>query len=114
METVILTEAAIAGAATRTTSASLLRDSWIKASEELGVGICHEGMTEYRELLKEQPVSSDSNFSDGKTILATESSLKDCLRVANEILNRRRDENCVVVITGSLHIVSSVLASLAG
>ncbi|KAI5394289.1 hypothetical protein KIW84_061107 [Lathyrus oleraceus] len=112
VETVILTEAAIAGAATRTTSASLLRDSWIKASEELGVGICHEGMTEYRELLKEQPVSSDSNFSDGKTILATESSLKDCLRVANEILNRRRDENCVVVITGSLHIVSSVLASL--
>ncbi|CAL5206584.1 unnamed protein product [Lathyrus oleraceus] len=112
VETVILTEAAIAGAATRTTSASLLRDSWIKASEELGVSICHEGMTEYRELLKEQPVSSDSNFSDGKTILATESSLKDCLRVANEILNRRRDENCVVVITGSLHIVSSVLASL--
>ncbi|WJX16610.1 dihydrofolate synthase [Trifolium repens] len=112
VETVILTEAAIAGAVIRTTPASLLRDSWIKASDELGVGICHEGMTEYRELFKEQPVSSESNLSDGKTILATESSLKCCLRIANEILNRRRDEKGVIVITGSLHIVSSVLASL--
>ncbi|KAK2399414.1 folylpolyglutamate synthase [Trifolium repens] len=112
VETVILTEAAIAGAVTRTTPASLLRDSWIKASEELGVDICHEGMAEYRELFKEQPVSSESNLSDGKTILATESSLKSCLRIANEILNRRRDEKGVIVITGSLHIVSSVLASL--
>ncbi|KAL5071159.1 hypothetical protein RYX36_022046 [Vicia faba] len=113
VETVILTEAAVAGAVTRITPASLLRDSWIKASEELGVAIFHEGMTEYRELLEEQPVNSDSNLSDGKTILATESSLKDCLRVASEILNRRRDEKSVIVITGSLHIVSSVLASLA-
>ncbi|XP_045789160.1 dihydrofolate synthetase [Trifolium pratense] len=112
VETVILTEAAIAGAVTRTTPASLLRDSWIKASEELGINICHEGMTEYRELFKEQPASSESNLNDGKTILATESSLKGCLRIANEILNRRRDEKGVIVITGSLHIVSSVLASL--
>ena len=113
MKTVILTEASIAGAVTRTTPASLLRDSWIKASEELGVDMCHDGMTEYRELLKEQPVSSESNVTDGKTILATEFSLKDCLRIANEILNRRGAEKGVIVITGSLHIVSSVLASLA-
>ncbi|KEH40416.1 putative dihydrofolate synthase [Medicago truncatula] len=112
VKTVILTEAAVAGAVTRTTPASLLRDSWIKASEVLGIDICHDGMTEYRELFKEQPVSSESNLTDGKTILATESSLKDCLRIANEILNRRRDEKGVIVITGSLHIVSSVLASL--
>ncbi|XP_004498396.1 dihydrofolate synthetase [Cicer arietinum] len=113
VETVILTEAAIAGAVTRITPASLLRDSWIKASEKLGVGICHEGMTEYRELLTENPVISENNLSDGKTILATESSLKGCLRIANEILNRKGGEKGVIVITGSLHIVSSVLASLA-
>lgn len=108
-----MTEAAIAGAVTRITPASLLRDSWIKASEKLGVGICHEGMTEYRELLTENPVISENNLSDGKTILATESSLKGCLRIANEILNRKGGEKGVIVITGSLHIVSSVLASLA-
>lgn len=113
METVILTEAAIAGDVTRTTPASLLRDSWIDASKKLGISIGHEGMTEFRELLKQQLVSSESNMGDRKTILATESSLKGCLRIANEILNRRGDEKGVIVITGSLHIVSSVLASLA-
>lgn len=115
METVILTEAAIAGDAARTTPASVLRDSWIKASEELGVGIGHEGMAEYGELLKKQSVSSESsNLCDrNNTILVTESSLKGCLRIANKILNTRGDEKGVIVFTGSLHIVSSVLASLA-
>ncbi|XP_057433876.1 dihydrofolate synthetase [Lotus japonicus] len=116
-ETVLLTEANIAGDVTRTTPASSLRDSWIKASEELGIGICHEGLEEYSELLKEkeQSVSSESNLGDdGKTMLVTESSLKGCLRTANKILTRRGDEKGVVVITGSLHIVSSVLASITG
>lgn len=115
MQTVLLTEAAIAGGVTRTTPASLLRDSWIKASEELGIGIVHDGMAEYRESLMAQPVRSKSNLGDRKTILATESSLKGCLRTANNILIRRRgDEMGVIVITGSLHIVSSLLASLSG
>ncbi|XP_061350278.1 dihydrofolate synthetase-like [Gastrolobium bilobum] len=114
VETVLLTEAAIAGGVTRTTPASLLRDSWIKASEELGVGIIHDGMAEYSELLKDQPVSSASNLGDGKTILATESSLKGCLRTANNILIRSGNEKGIIVITGSLHIISSVLASLDG
>ena len=39
VETVVLTEAAIAGGVTRTTPASLLRDSWIKASGELRVSL---------------------------------------------------------------------------
>lgn len=115
METVILTEAAIAGGVTRITPASLLRESWIKASKELGIGIVHDGMAEYKEILKDQPISSESNLDDGKTILATESSLKGSLRIANKILTRRRgDQKGVIVVTGSLHIVSSVLASLAG
>ncbi|RZB69286.1 Dihydrofolate synthetase isoform B [Glycine soja] len=114
VETVVLTEAAIAGGVTRTTPASLLRDSWIKASGELGIGIVHDGMAEYSELLKEQPVGSESNLGDGKTVLATESCLKGCLRTANQILSRRGDEKRVIVFTGSLHIAASVLASLAG
>ncbi|XP_020210552.1 dihydrofolate synthetase isoform X2 [Cajanus cajan] len=108
VETVLLTEASIAGGVTRTTPASLLRDSWIKASDELGIGIVHDGMTEYSELLKEQ------QKGDGKTILATESCLKGCLRTANKILTRRGDEKGVIVFTGSLHIAASVLASLDG
>ncbi|XP_019452380.1 PREDICTED: dihydrofolate synthetase isoform X3 [Lupinus angustifolius] len=116
VDIVLLTEAAIAGGVTRTTPASLLRNSWIKAYEELGIEIIHDGMAEYRELLKTQTLSYESNLgNDGKTILATESSLKGCLRTANEVLNRRRgDEIGVIVVTGSLHIVSSVLTSLNG
>ncbi|KAL2585900.1 hypothetical protein AAZV13_13G020800 [Glycine max] len=48
----LLTEAAIAGGETRTTPTSLLRDSWIKASDELHIGIVHDEMAEYSELLK--------------------------------------------------------------
>ncbi|KAF1888847.1 hypothetical protein Lal_00036889 [Lupinus albus] len=116
VDIVLLTEAAIAGGVTRTTPASFLRDSWIKAYEEHGIEIIHDGMAEYRALLKAQTLSSESNLgNDGKTILATESCLKGCLRTANEVLNRRRGDGIgVIVVTGSLHIVSSVLASFNG
>ncbi|CAL0318895.1 unnamed protein product [Lupinus luteus] len=115
VDIVLLTEAAIAGSVTRTTPASLLRDSWITAYEEHGIEIIHDGMAEYGELLKAQTLSESNSGNDGKTILATESSLKGCLRTANEVLNRRRGDGIgVIVVTGSLHIVSSVLASLNG
>lgn len=113
VEAVLLTEAAIAGGTTRTTPSSLLRGSWIQASDELGIQIVHDGKAEYSELLNEQPVS-ESNFGDGKAILVTESSLKGCLRTANKILTRRGNEKGVIVFTGSLHIVASVLASIDG
>ncbi|MED6160269.1 hypothetical protein PIB30_050011 [Stylosanthes scabra] len=108
VEAVILTEAAIAGGVTRITPASSLRESWIRASEELGIGIVHDGMAEYKEILKNHhPVRSN-------TILATESSLKGSLGAANKILSSKGDQKGIIVITGSLHIVSSVLAFLAG
>ncbi|KAL2316895.1 hypothetical protein Fmac_030771 [Flemingia macrophylla] len=117
VEIVLLTEVSIAGGVTRTTPVSLLRDSWIKASDELCMGIVHDGMTKYSELLNEHPAGSESNLGDGesrKTILATESSLKGCLKTANKILTKRGDEKGVIVFTGSLHIAASVLASPDG
>ncbi|KAF7816726.1 dihydrofolate synthetase isoform X1 [Senna tora] len=115
VETVVLTEAAIAGGVTRTTSAALLKDSWIQASEELGIGIVHDGMVEYKELLKDQTVSSVRNMHEGRIILATETSLNSCLRNTDRILRRNTgDERGIIVITGSLHIVSVVLANLVG
>ncbi|KAL4307426.1 hypothetical protein S245_057006 [Arachis hypogaea] len=118
VEAVILTEAAIAGGATRITPASSLRQSWIQASEELGIGVVHDGMAEYNEILKDHhrlPVRSERNLVYGrKIILATESSLKGSLRTANKILTNKGDQKGIIVITGSLHIVSSVLTSLAG
>ncbi|XP_024441891.2 dihydrofolate synthetase isoform X2 [Populus trichocarpa] len=102
LEAVFLTEADIAGGKSRTTSASLLMDCWIQASEELGINTLHDGMEKNRELLEEN-----------KIILATEKSPEVAMRAANETLRRRAgNRSSVIVVTGSLHIVSLLLASL--
>ncbi|KAJ6677269.1 FOLYLPOLYGLUTAMATE SYNTHASE-RELATED [Salix viminalis] len=102
LEAVFLTEADIAGAKSRTTPASLLRDYWIQASEELGIDTLHDGTEKNRDSLEEN-----------KIILVTEKSPEVAMRAANETLGRRAgNHSSVIVVTGSLHIVSSLLASL--
>ncbi|XP_021840202.1 dihydrofolate synthetase isoform X2 [Spinacia oleracea] len=83
-EAVFFTEVDIAGDKSRSTSALFLKDIWIKTCIELD-----------------------------KMILAVESSLTNCLRASNRTLKARTgDQSGVIVVTGSLHIVSSVLASI--
>lgn len=114
IEAVLLTEANIAGGKSRTTSASLLKDCWIQASQDLGIGVVHNEMTNSREVLKNLLVCSASKLEHG-TILAAESSLMVSLKVANQILRERTGNQLgVIVVTGSLHIVSMVLAALNG
>ncbi|CAH8277793.1 unnamed protein product [Arabidopsis lyrata] len=86
-EVVILTEADIGGAKIRSTSSSVLKESWIKAADELGSG--------------------SMEASENKTVL-------DSLKLAYKILSddRSSSDSGMVIATGSLHIVSSVLASL--
>lgn len=94
------------------TSASLLRDRWFQASKELGVSTVHEGMAEYRELLEDPSIYSPA-VSEHKTLLAAEKSLELSMKMANQILQRRTEKELgILVVTGSLHIVSSTLASL--
>ncbi|KAJ4705886.1 Folylpolyglutamate synthase [Melia azedarach] len=112
LEAVLLTEADVAGGKTRVTSASLLRDRWFQASKELGVSTVHEGMAEYRELLEDPSIYSPA-VSEHKTLLAAEKSLELSMKMANRILQRRTEKELgILVVTGSLHIVSSTLASL--
>ncbi|MBA0657314.1 hypothetical protein Goklo_009608 [Gossypium klotzschianum] len=112
LEAVFLTEADIAGGTSRTTSATALRDCWIQASRELGIEVLHDRMTRYRELFEDNFISSTRD-SKHETIVAAQNSLSDSLRFANEILRERtRNELGILVVTGSLHIVSLVLASL--
>ena len=108
VDAVILTEANIAGGKSRTTPATLLRDCWIQASKELEVPIIHDQMAEYHELVK--------NNSDGSaTILAADASFWSSMKTANQILEGRLgNEKGIIVVTGSLHIVSLVLACLHG
>lgn len=103
IEAVLLTEANIAGGKSRTTSASLLKDCWVQASQDLGIGVVHNEMTNSREVLKNLLVCS------------AESSLMVSLKVANQILRERTgNQSGIIVVTGSLHIVSMVLAALNG
>ncbi|KAL5813170.1 hypothetical protein ACOSQ3_028120 [Xanthoceras sorbifolium] len=112
LEAVFLTEAEVAGGKTRITSALLLRDRWIQAASALGINIIHDGMAEYREMLEDQSVNS-TTASEHKTVLAAENSLAVSMQVAYQILkSRTRNHSGILVVTGSLHIVSSVLASL--
>ncbi|GAV66233.1 Mur_ligase_M domain-containing protein [Cephalotus follicularis] len=112
LEAVLLTEASIAGGNSRTTSSSLLRDLWIQASQELGISVILEGTVEYQHLVENQLLDSGRE-TEHKTILAAEKSLEVSMKVASQILRLRNgDGSGIIVVTGSLHIVSLVLASL--
>ncbi|KAK9178929.1 hypothetical protein WN943_028123 [Citrus x changshan-huyou] len=111
LDAVILTEADVAGGKARVTPASLLRDRWIQASEELGIITVHNGMAEYREMFDNQLITSLTVF-EHKTLLAASKSFALSMKMAYQILRRVENQPGVLVVTGSLHIVSSVLASL--
>ncbi|KAM4076175.1 hypothetical protein ACJW30_12G043200 [Castanea mollissima] len=114
LSVVLLTEADIAGGKSRTTSASLLRDCWIQASKELGIDIIHDGTTKSREVFNNLLLCSASKL-ENETILAAESSLMATLKATNQILRERTgNQSGIIVVTGSLHIVSMVLAALSG
>ncbi|XP_044472721.1 dihydrofolate synthetase isoform X2 [Mangifera indica] len=109
LEAVFLTEADVAGGKTRITPASMLRDFWIQASQELGINIVHDGMAEYKELLEDGAIYSPK-ASEKRTLIVAEKSLAVCMKVANQILLRK--SGGILVITGSLHIVSAVISTL--
>ncbi|XP_022764203.1 dihydrofolate synthetase-like isoform X2 [Durio zibethinus] len=112
LEAVFLTEADIAGGTSRTTSASVLRDRWMQASRELGIKILHDRMAECRELFEDKFICSTRD-SEREIIVAADYSLSDSLRFANQILRERTQNGPgILVVTGSLHIVSLLLASL--
>ena len=86
-EAVVVTEAEIGGGKVRSTACSVLKESWIKAGDELGSGFMQ--------------------VSENKTVFGS-------LKLAYKILSddTSSSESGMVIVTGSLHIVSSVLASL--
>ncbi|KAM1232240.1 hypothetical protein ACFX13_042821 [Malus domestica] len=111
VEGVVLTEANIAGATSRTTAASSLRDCWIQASQELETDILHDEMPEHQNSTMDQLLCISK--SGNKPILSTEGSFQASLKITNQIIKGRTGDRLqIVVIAGSLHIVSLVLATL--
>ncbi|KAL9255143.1 Dihydrofolate synthetase-like protein [Drosera capensis] len=86
LEAVCLTEVDVAGDKYRTTSASILKDSWLKASKEQGAKIAHvfQGLTNGWSL--------ESAREANATILVAESSLMSSLRMTGQILDARRGD----------------------
>nr|XP_043639627.1 dihydrofolate synthetase-like [Erigeron canadensis] len=112
LEAIFLTEVSIAGDRYRTASLSLLRDRWIQASNELGIRFSEVGVEEYSELLKNRSVRSAEKVNDG-ILLSTSSSLMKSMRIGDEILRSKDSgEPGLIVVTGSLHVVSSVICSI--
>lgn len=112
LDAVVLTEVSIAGDRSRLTPLSLLKESWIRASKEVGVGIQDFGVANV-EFLKSQSLHSTTCDLQPKIVLLGERSLTDSLRIGNQILrNKEGSQSGIIVVTGSLHIVSSVLGSL--
>ncbi|XP_047959181.1 dihydrofolate synthetase isoform X2 [Salvia hispanica] len=111
LEAVCFTEVDIAGDRSRTTSSSLLKCSWIKACSEMDVGFLDCGTANY-ELIEDQFPESSRNMGS-ESILFVEGSLVDSIRFGHEVLGAKSASGSgIIIVTGSLHIVSAVLGCL--
>ncbi|XP_030536061.1 dihydrofolate synthetase isoform X2 [Rhodamnia argentea] len=115
LEAVVLTEVDIAGGNARTTPSTLLRDCWIQESERMGIAVLHDKMPEYQESFGDGSECSLIGMEDKVIVTAADGSLADSLHAANRFLKRKaRKEPALLVVTGSLHMVTSALLSLRG
>lgn len=111
LEAVCFTEVDIAGDRSRTTSSSSLLCSWIKACREMGGNFLDCRTAKY-ELIEDQ--HPESSIKMGReSILFLDGSLMDSIRFGNEVLGAKSAiKSGIIVVTGSLHIVSAVLGCL--
>ncbi|KAK8939276.1 Folylpolyglutamate synthase [Platanthera zijinensis] len=101
-DVIIFTETNIAGGRSRTTSTSTLKDVWLRIATNLGI--------------RTFDLENTSQQKHDRHVLLMESPntlVGDSLQIADELLRTRSGEKPrLIVVTGSLHIVSSVLALL--
>ncbi|KAH7682361.1 Dihydrofolate synthase protein [Dioscorea alata] len=118
-DVVLLTEVNIAGGRSRMTPATDLKASWTSAAVKLGIdyhdmGIINsENPVEVHTAHAQQAVSSDGKQL---VLLASQTpSVEALMKLASQLLEHRAGpQSGLIVVTGSLHIVSSILAALSG
>ncbi|KAF6172997.1 hypothetical protein GIB67_006373 [Kingdonia uniflora] len=109
---VFLTKVNIAGAKSRMTSASILKDAWVKAASELGVGFLDVGIETNEKKLDDQSGFSAREF-ESRSVIVIGGSVEDSMKSADLILKAKTEgQSGIIVVTGSLHIVSLLLGSL--
>lgn len=105
LDAVFSTEVDIAGAKSRMTSASLLKCAWVNASRELDIKVLDLKVADC-----EDQSLQVAGMPESRSILLAEGSLLACMRTGFKILNERTGEQSgIIVVTGSLHIVSAIL-----
>lgn len=107
LEAVVFTEVNISGDKSRTASVSLLKDSWIEASREMGIDFLYCGTTKC-----EEQCTPSTQKMGRRPILFAEGSLEDSMSFGHRILGAK--SHGIIIFTGSLHIVSAVLGHLQG
>ncbi|XP_020251466.1 dihydrofolate synthetase isoform X2 [Asparagus officinalis] len=115
-EIVLLTEVSIAGGKSRATPASILKDAWRRTAADLCLDFMDFGVIDeennLNKLISCTPASRDNKI----IILASCQNLSVCdsIKIADQLLKfRDRDKSRLIVVTGSLHIVSSTLAAVS-
>lgn len=105
LDAVFSTEVDIAGAKSRMTSASLLKCAWVNALRELDIKVLDLKVAD-----SEDQSLQAAGISESRSILLAEGSLLACMRTGFKILSERTGEQSgIIVVTGSLHIVSAIL-----
>ncbi|XP_019243918.1 PREDICTED: dihydrofolate synthetase [Nicotiana attenuata] len=105
LDAVFSTEVDIAGAKSRMTSASLLKCAWVNASRELDIKVLDLKVAD-----SEDQSLQAARMSESRSILLAEGSLLACMRTGFKILSERTGvQSGIIVVTGSLHIVSAIL-----
>lgn len=112
-EMVLLTEVSVAGGKSRATPASTLKEAWARTAAGLGLHSIDfpevDGEGSLRGLITSQGPTDDKSV-----MLASCQSLsvRDLIKIADETLKSRGDKPHLIVVTGSLHIVASILADV--
>lgn len=108
LDAVLFTEVSIAGDKSRTTSASSLKGIWIQVSKQMGKHVVECNAKDFMEENLHVHKSSDH-----QSLLLAEGSIPGCLKAGFQITNAATGgQSGVIVVTGSLHIVSAVLSAL--
>ncbi|XP_051116415.1 dihydrofolate synthetase [Andrographis paniculata] len=109
LDAVCFTEVDIAGDRYRTTSSSLLKDTWIQACSVTGADFLDCKVEKY-DLTEDQ-----EEIMGNQSILFMEGSLMASMKFGNKILCAKQGaKQGILVFTGSLHIVSAILGSING
>lgn len=114
LKAVLFTEVSISGDKSRTTSPSSLKSSWIRASREMDIRTCTYLTGEHGNI-RDQETHLEERL-DCEGILFAEGSVMVCMKAGSQILARTRTKGKtgIIVVTGSLHVVSAILSSLKG